>query len=77
MCRGLFFNEFYQKKGTATQEFFCKFCETFKNTLLYFIEHLRWLLLAVDFSEEISKYFNVYLVFTQLDLKMFILRSQY
>ena len=37
------------KKETQEQVFSCEFYEVFKNT--FFIEHLRWLLLAkVDFD---------------------------
>ena len=34
------------KKETLAQVFSCEFCEIFKN--IYFIEHLRWLLLTVN-----------------------------
>ena len=58
------------KKETPSQMIPCQFCKIFKNT--FFIEHLRWLLLAIlkpldsqrQLCKWISKLVTIYLIST-------------
>ena len=62
------------KKETPSQVFSCQFCEIFKN--IFFIEHLRWLLLPIlkplnsqgQLCKWISKLVTIYFISTFLVL---------
>ena len=64
LCQSLFFN----KVETLAQAFSCELCENFKN--IFFIEHLRWLLLSKTIC---IKFF--FLLFTWLNVPGCVLPS--